>query len=336
MIRFISAAVIVGIAVILTILAWPQLFGLAWSTPVAQIVSLRGLAIAVAIILTIAATLLALLAPGARRFAASIAVLLLAFAAVNAIVLATRGFGNIGFQTPGDDDVTVLSWNTLGDAPGAQVIADLAIENDAEVVALPETTYELGIEIAAIMAAADKPMWVYTVAYDQISKARSTTLLVSFDLGEYDVDEAAITTAVLPSVVATPADGTGPTLIAVHTLAPLPPVLPDWKSDLQWAAAACAGDNVIMAGDFNATLDHFAGIPHTDGAHLGNCVDAAFTTDNAAVGTWPTSIPALLGAPIDHVLATPNWTVTGMRVIESHDKYNSDHRPVLTQLAPAE
>lgn len=337
MIRFVSAAVIVGIAVVLAILAWPQLFGLAWSTPAAQIVSLRGLGIAVGLILAVAFTLLALLAPGARRFAASIAVLLLAFTAVNAAVLATRGFGNIGFQTPGDNDVTVLAWNTLGDAPGAQVVADLAIDNDVEILALPETTYELGVEIAAIMAAADKPMWVYTVAYDQISKARSTTLLVSFDLGEYDVDEAAITTSVLPSVVATPADGgSGPTIVAVHTLAPLPPVLPDWKRDLQFTAAACSGDNVIMAGDFNATLDHFAGIQPTDGAHLGNCADAALASDNAAVGTWPTALPALLGAPIDHVLTTPNWTVTGTRVIESHDKYGSDHRPILVQLSPTE
>lgn len=334
MIRFISAAVIVLVAVVLGILAWPQLFGLAWSTPAAQIVSLRGLGIAVGLVLALAFTLLALIAPGARRFAAGIAVLLLAFSAINAAVLSTRGFGNLGFQTADASDVTVLSWNTLGDAPGATVIAELALDTGADILTLPETTYETGVEVASIMADAGSPMWVYTVAYDQVSKARSTTLLVSFDLGEYDVDETAITTSTLPSLVATPADGTGPTIIAVHTLAPLPPVLPDWKKDLQWTAQACSGDNVIMAGDFNATLDHFAGIPHSDGATLGDCADAALASDNAAVGTWPTAIPALIGAPIDHVLTTPNWTVTGMRVIESHDKYGSDHRPVLVQLSP--
>ena len=64
-------------------------------------------------------------------------------------------------------------------------------------------------------------------------------------------------------------------------------------------------------------------------------MDAASATDNAAVGTWPTALPALLGAPIDRVLATENWRVTGMRVIQSHDSHGSDHRPVLAQLTPA-
>ena len=53
------------------------------------------------------------------------------------------------------------------------------------------------------------------------------------------------------------------------------------------------------------------------------------------VGTWPVALPPLLGAPIDHVMSTDNWRVTGFRVIQSHDIYNSDHRPVLAQLSPA-
>ena len=64
-------------------------------------------------------------------------------------------------------------------------------------------------------------------------------------------------------------------------------------------------------------------------------IDYLRGTDNAAVGTWPTMLPALIGAPIDHVLATPNWRVSGMRVIASHDGYGSDHRPILVQLSPA-
>lgn len=335
MIRLVSATVIVLIAVVLAVLAWPQLFGLAWSTPAAQIVSLRGVSVAIGLVLVLAFTLLALLSSGARRFAASVAVLLLAFCAVNTVVLATRGFGNLGFQSATESDVTVLSWNTLGDAPGARVIADLALDTGAEIVALPETSNAMGVEIAGLMSDAGHPMSVYTAAYGEISKARSTTLLVSTGLGDYRVGTSTITTAVLPSVVATPVSGDGPTIVAVHALAPLPPMLPGWKGDLEWAAGACSGDDVIMAGDFNATLDHFSGIDHAAGATLGNCTDAASLTDNAAVGTWPTAIPALVGAPIDHVMATPNWRVTGMRVIESHDKYGSDHRPVLAQLTPA-
>ncbi len=332
--RLLPALVTVAIAAGLLIFAWPQLFSMSRQLGPAQVVSLRGLAIVVALILALGFTVVALLARPVRSFLAGLAALLLVFAAINGAVLATRGFGNVGFETPTDATITVLSWNTLGEAPGTANIAQLALETGADVVALPETSRAAGDEIAAIMASAGYPMQVLTLAYDEISKARSTTVLISAALGDYDTDETAITTAQLPSVVATPADGSGPTIVAVHALAPLPPVMPRWESDLRWAAAACSGDNVILVGDFNATLDHFGGLAEGPGATMGNCVDAALASENAAVGTWPTAIPALLGASIDHVMATPNWRVTGMRVIESHDGYGSDHRPILVQLAP--
>jgi len=52
------------------------------------------------------------------------------------------------------------------------------------------------------------------------------------------------------------------------------------------------------------------------------------------VGTWPAFLPALLGAPIDHVLATPGWTVSGFTVVQDLDGAGSDHRPVVAQLTP--
>ncbi len=333
--RSLAALVIVAVGAALLVAAWPQLFGLQRAPVVAQVVSLRGFAIAVAILMVIALTLAALLVGTVRRFAAGLAVTLLVFCGVSLTVLATRGFGSPGFESATDNDVTVLGWNTLGDAPGAGVIAQLALDTGAEIVALPETTRQTGLDVAAIMGEAGKPMWVYTVAYDEISKARSTTLLVSIDLGEYVVDESERTTAVLPTIIATPQDGTGPTIIAVHAVAPIPGEMDNWRADLDLLARACEGDNVIMVGDFNSTLDHYTGLPARDGATLGNCVDAALATDNAAVGTWPTMLPALVGSPIDHVMATSNWRVSGMRVIESHDTYGTDHRPVLAQLTPA-
>lgn len=333
--RLLAAIVVLAAAVAAVVLVWPQLFGLAWTPIIAQAVALRGLGAAAAIAAALILTVVAILAPGARRFFASLAAIALAFAAVNTIVLATRGFGNLGFETATPSDITVLAWNTLGDEPGASTIADFAIKNDVDVLALPETTNELGLEIANLMKEAGTPMWVHTVAYDQVSKANSTTLLISAELGEYSVDPDAESTAILPSVVAKPLDGRGPTLVAVHTVAPLPPMEPVWLQDLKWTAAVCEeGDDVIMAGDFNATLDHFAGLPRVGGADLGACFDAAQATDNAAVGTWPTRLPAVLGAPIDHVLTTSQWTVTGMRVVESLDGAGSDHRPVLVQLSP--
>ena len=72
-----------------------------------------------------------------------------------------------------------------------------------------------------------------------------------------------------------------------------------------------------------------------DGGDLGRCHDAAIATGAGAVGTWSTDWPALLGTPIDHVLATDAWTATGSVVVTSLDDSGSDHRPLVVQLEPA-
>ena len=333
--RFLAAAFLVVAAAVLVVAAWPQLFGLATAPVVAQVVSLRGLAVAAALVLVVVFTLTALLARPMRRFAASLALILLAFGLVSTAVLATRGFGNQSFQTATASDVTVLAWNTLGDATGSEAIADLALETGAEIVVLPETTRATGEEVAAMMGDAGAPMQSFTTAYDEVSKARSTTVLISTALGEYIADKELRSTSVLPSVIASPLDGSGPRIIAVHAVAPIPGEMQHWREDLQWLKGACVGGNVIMAGDFNSTIDHYGGLG-VDGGTIGECRDAAVASDNAAIGSWPASLPALLGSPIDHVMATANWTVTGMRVIQSHDGFGSDHRPVLAQLSPVD
>lgn len=332
--RFLAAAILVVLALALLVVAWPQLFSLQRSAGVAQAVSLRGLGVAVAAVGVVALLLVIVITPRIRRFAASAAVLLLGFALLNTAVVATRGIGNPGFATAAPASVTVLAWNTLGDAPGAEAIAALAIDSGADVVALPETTAATGQAVADAMGLAGRPMQSFTVAFDQISKARSTTLLVADALGPYAVDETEPNSAVLPTVIARPLSGSGPTIMAVHLVAPIPGEFATWQKDLAWMASACSETSTIIAGDFNATLDHFSGLASRDGATIGACADAADATENAGLGTWPTALPALLGAPIDHVMATQNWRVTGMRVIEDHDKHGSDHRPVLAQLTP--
>jgi endonuclease/exonuclease/phosphatase (EEP) superfamily protein YafD len=344
--RLFAAAFVLAGGAALLVVAWPQLFSLERSAGIAQLVSLRGAAIALAALLLVTLLLIALASRTARRFTATCAVLLLGFILLSSAVVSSRGLGNPAFETRGDNDITVLAWNTLGDAPGAEAIAGLAVDTGADVISLPETTEDAGVAIAGLMRDAGKPMWVHTVAYDQISKARSTTLLISAALGAYEVSEQR-TTSVLPTVIASPTDGSGPTIIAVHAVAPIPGQMQNWRDDLVAIANACTGDNIIMAGDFNATTDHFSGLAADIGAGadagadadadatLGQCLSADIATQNASVGTWPTFAPALLGAPIDHVMNTPNWRVSGMRVIQTHDGYGSDHRPIVAQLTPA-
>ncbi len=332
--RLFAAAVLLALAVVLVLALWPQLLGLERTPVIAQLVSLRGLAVALAAALVIVLVFVLALAPQARRFTASAALLLIVFCAITVAVLSTRGFGGGGFQTAAPGDVIVLSWNTLGDTPGAEAIAELADEVDADVVVLPETSAETAGIIAAILTSSGRPMEALHLSLDEISKARTTSILISTELGEYRRDDSAGTTETLPSLLAVPVDGTGPSFIAAHPVAPVPGEMAAWRQGLRWLAERCAGQNIILAGDLNSTVDHYTGLG-TEGGDLGRCHDAARASGAAAVGTWPTFMPQLLGAPIDHVMATPDWEVIGFRVIGSQDGAGSDHRPVVAQLRPA-
>ncbi|MET3768667.1 endonuclease/exonuclease/phosphatase (EEP) superfamily protein YafD [Marisediminicola sp. UYEF4] len=338
MIRKIAAAVLtIGLAGILLVAVWPQLLGLELVPVVAHIVSLRAVAAVGALAGIVALLLVALVIPSFRRLGASLSVLLLVFIAATGAVLATRGFGSADAAATADgagDDLTVLTWNTLGDEPGAAEIARLALETGADIVALPETTRETAVEVAVIMKREGRPMWAHTLALDEISKARSTSLLTSADLGTYSRDTSRGSTSVVPSVIVTPDDGTGPTIVAAHPVAPITGYFDDWREGLEWVKGACTGENIIVAGDFNSTIDHNSRLANDSASTIGDCVDAALTTGAAAVGTWPTDVPPLLGAPIDRVMATDDWTATSVRVVLDRDGLGSDHRPVVATLRP--
>ncbi|MFT2748813.1 endonuclease/exonuclease/phosphatase family protein [Clavibacter sp. Sh2036] len=337
--RVVGAAVILVTAAGLLVITWPQLLGLEQSYLVAHAVAIRGALVAASAAVLALTLLLCLAIRPARRLLGSLALLLAVFIGANAAVLATRGAGDTAFADPQDADVTVLSWNTLGGATGPRAVADLAIESAADVITLPETREETGAEIAVMMRAAGRPMWVRTVAFDDVAAARSTTILISAAYGDYRLDESRGTTSVLPTVIMEPVDGNGPVIMAVHPVSPIPEQMDNWRADLAWLGQRCDEGNVIIAGDFNATLDHmsrYGGTPteRDQVTDLGQCVDAARASGNAAVGTWPTGVPALLGTPIDHIMATPGWAVTGFRVVEDRDGAGSDHRPIVAQLTP--
>lgn len=335
--RILGWAVVVGTAALAAVLLWPQGVGLQNQWVAAHVVALRGAAAAAGFAAALAFALLAL-PRRTRRFGIAMAIVLALFAAGNVAIIAARGTSGSD-AAGGEASVTVLSWNTLGEVPEASTIAELALGEGADIVVLPESTDALGEEVAIAMREGGRPMWVHTQAYDDIAKARSTTLLISPDLGDYEVVSAEApgppgNTNTLPSVVADPVDGDGPRIVAVHAVAPIRWEFRNWRSDLDWLAEQCSGENVIMAGDFNATLDHFAG-RGIDGGDLGRCRDAAAAGGAGGLGTWPTDVPELLGSPIDHVMATPGWRVDAARVIGEIDGSGSDHRPVVATLSPA-
>ena len=261
-------------------------------------------------------------------------------AGATAAIGATRGFGGSDLPEKTEGSIRVLTWNTAGEAVPAEVIAQRILDQGADIVALPETTEAVGERIAIMLREQGHPMWVHHVQFrpdvQDGPQSWQTTVLVAPDLGEYSVIESAkdgtSNTGSVPSVVLMPIDGSGPTIVAVHAVAPRMEEMQQWRSDLQWIADQCPQGDFILAGDFNATIDHMAPLG-VEGGDIGYCRDVASRTGNGLTGTWPSSLPALAGAPIDHVMASQNWSPTGSVVLD--DAGGSDHRALVVQLEPA-
>jgi endonuclease/exonuclease/phosphatase (EEP) superfamily protein YafD len=335
MMRVLGILFTVLFAIASAVLTWPQFFRLERTYPIAQIVSFRAVVVLAFAAVAILGLLLMFARP-MRGFAASLALIALLAGGVNAGILVARGLGSDALPAQTETSIRVMTWNTAGEATGAEDIARAAIDMDADIVSLPETTLQTGGAVAEQMRDLGKPMWALNARYPGWD-AQSTTILISPDLGEYSVIESSqdgsSNTSWVPSAVAMPVDGDGPIIVAVHAVAPRADYMEDWSNDLRWLADQCAVDGVILAGDFNATIDHMAGLG-VDGATLGNCSDTTSTTGNGGVGTWATDVPALLGAPIDHVMVSDGWRATGSVVIRSMDDAGTDHRPIVVQLEP--
>lgn len=321
--------VTLAVGVVLAVpVVWPQLFGIQRSQGIAMLIAFRGpLALGLAV-LAVVAGVVALLR---RRVAvaAGLALVLGLAALGNGLVLLARGGG--GGPVP-DGDVTVAVWNTYGGGASPQSIARLVRESGADVVSLPETDALAAAEVVGILARDGIAMTADTVEAAAGDAPVPTTILIADALGPYVQDESAGSTPGAPSGVWRPADGSGPTLIAAHPVPPLPLLIEEWRSGLEWVTRQCVGEDVILAGDLNATLDHLAGFG-VGSLAVGECRDAAEEAGSAARGTWPVRLPSALAAPIDHVLVGSGWVVRGFEVREDFDDAGSDHRPVVAVLA---
>ncbi|MCD0450046.1 endonuclease/exonuclease/phosphatase family protein [Actinocorallia sp. API 0066] len=116
-------------------------------------------------------------------------------------------------------------------------------------------------------------------------------------------------------------------VVAVHTCAPLYPGLDACWRDSQAAIPAATPDGTvrILAGDFNATLDHT-----TIRRVLATGYRSAAEARGAALkATWPADGRRLPGIAIDHVFADRRVAVLDFAV---HPLPESDHRAVFARL----
>ncbi|SKB00427.1 Uncharacterized conserved protein YafD, endonuclease/exonuclease/phosphatase (EEP) superfamily [Agreia bicolorata] len=311
------------------------LFGLQRQLVFSQLIAFRGmLAIGFVALAIIGALLFWMLrgrARKARPVIAGLAAIALLAAGANVVVQTGRGLGSDAMPEPAAVEpadpatsIRVLSWNTYDTVTPAE-IARVALAQNSSVITLPETSRKTAEAVGRAMDAAGRPMQVFTAERGDPTETPPTSLLVSESLGQYDVSSDFGDTGTLPSVVARPADGSGPVIVAAHPMPPLPSIMSSWRSDLDWVLSLCDEPDLILGGDLNATLDHLG--------PLGGCSDALAEAGSAGVGTWPTSLPPLLAAPIDHVLTTGDWRTEAAEVLVTEDSAGSDHRPIVATVS---
>jgi endonuclease/exonuclease/phosphatase family metal-dependent hydrolase len=102
-----------------------------------------------------------------------------------------------------------------------------------------------------------------------------------------------------------------------------------WRHDMR-ALSAAGGALLVLAGDFNATLDH---------AELRRPIGTGYEDAAEQVGaglrpTWPVGGRRRLPVTIDHVLAGER---AGVRRVATHTLPRTDHRAFVAELVlPAE
>ncbi|MEU1726112.1 endonuclease/exonuclease/phosphatase family protein [Nonomuraea sp. NPDC005692] len=114
-------------------------------------------------------------------------------------------------------------------------------------------------------------------------------------------------------------------VVVVHPVAPVPSTVPEWEAGVgTLPPAPSTGAPRVLAGDFNATLDHavfrrLLGTGYTD---------AAAATGKGLVPTWPMRrFPPLVA--IDHVLTDGRARAVDVRIL---DLPGSDHRALFADL----
>jgi endonuclease/exonuclease/phosphatase (EEP) superfamily protein YafD len=219
-------------------------------------------------------------------------------------------------------DVSVLAANVLHGRADTGDLAALIAREAPDFVVLPEAGADFRDKLMPLLDVLGYRSWV--AGGPGIPDGYDVTLLVATRAGDVRVRPA--TGMRLPHLEATGGILGDRTLYAVHTTAPMSRRrTARWRRELDLVATWCrARVAPIVAGDFNATLDHSDLRAATAG-----CSDAAAQRGQGLVPTWPTWMPDWIGPQIDHVFATNPIAAESFAVREVT---GSDHRAVITRL----
>jgi endonuclease/exonuclease/phosphatase family metal-dependent hydrolase len=218
----------------------------------------------------------------------------------------------------------VLTANLLVGRADARAVADLVRSTDADVLFVQELTddAEVRLERAGL-----NDFFAHRLTHPVAAGPRGSGIYARYPL----TCEAPADPASAAQIVAGLRLPTGQVvhLVCVHTPSPKPlwnqHATARWNGELA-ALPAPDGPPLILAGDFNATLDHaqFRRLLHR--GHF----DAASQTGNGLLPTWGPRAqrrPAVLA--IDHILVDAQCAVLGT---SAHRLSGSDHRALFATL----
>jgi endonuclease/exonuclease/phosphatase (EEP) superfamily protein YafD len=236
-------------------------------------------------------------------------------------VVAPRALG--GPSDPAGDPgprLRVLTSNLRYGHASAESLVALVRSTRADVLSLQELTPEAVRALDAAGLGEVMPHYVLHAA----AGGDGTGLYSRLPLDEAPSPEG--TSFTMVAARAHPRGGPVVGLVAVHPSAPVRHGIQFWRRDLRALPAAGGSPLLILAGDFNATLDH---------AELRRLIDTGYEDAAAQLGagltpTWPEGRRIPPPVTIDHVLADERC---GFRAVSVHTIPGTDHRAVYAELA---
>jgi endonuclease/exonuclease/phosphatase (EEP) superfamily protein YafD len=223
----------------------------------------------------------------------------------------------------GGETLKVLSFNVFTGDADVDALADTIRRERPDVVALPEAGERYRERLQPLI---DDLGYVSRASVGEHSQdVNGVVALVAPQLGAVDfrvgrIDE----NSPFPYVEVSGGEMGDLRFVAFHSVAPTAGSVGQWRVDLAGAGDWCrTGKPTVVAGDFNATLDH-----SVLREAMADCEDAASQRGTALTATWPTSMPRWFGTEIDHVFSSTG-TAESFEVL---DLPGSDHRAILTTL----
>jgi endonuclease/exonuclease/phosphatase (EEP) superfamily protein YafD len=287
-------------------------FGLEQGFPLVPLVSYTPFVV-------VGSAVVVLLALALRRRGAALVAALAAVALAG--MVAPRALGG-----PSDPEgeagppLRVLTVNMHLGRASAPALVELVRATRPDVLSVQEVTPELVRRLDAARLGELMPHFVLEPRAD----ARGTALYARVPLA---AGEPPPGTATVMATARAQIEGAGDVeLTAVHPPPPLRRRIAVWDDDLRALPAADPNGVVrILAGDFNATLDH---------AELRRLIDTGYEDAAATVGaglrpTWPQGRRIPPPVTIDHVLADKRC---GVRAVSIHTIPGTDHRAVFAEL----